>query len=145
MVVPLSRAGHLRVTHPFATLGMNRNSSLPFDLHALGTPLAFILSQDQTLRRFQLSPEGVQVLSTGILVHDRSVSQLSPVIRPGRPPGASQRPEPASVSVTLQLLTFLSSHHRQHAGSTASRRALFSRVSFEVIWLTPLSPSEFGL
>src|SRR5690606_18441093 len=69
-----------------------------------GTPLAFILSQDQTLRRFQLSPEGVQVLSTGILVHDRSVSQLSPVIRPGRPPGASQRPEPASVSVTLQLL-----------------------------------------
>ncbi len=36
---------YLRVTHPFAT-GVQ---ALPFDLHVLGTPPAFILSQDQTL------------------------------------------------------------------------------------------------
>ena len=31
----------------------------PFDLHGLGTPPAFILSQDQTLRMKFLSPFGV--------------------------------------------------------------------------------------
>ena len=41
-------AGYLRVTHPFAT--KSRRTS--FDLHVLGTPPAFILSQDQTLRKF---------------------------------------------------------------------------------------------
>ena len=50
MVIPHFEAGHLRVTHPFATLSFKRVQSFPFDLHALGTPLAFILSQDQTLR-----------------------------------------------------------------------------------------------
>ena len=39
------RADYLRVTHPFATGVL----LLPFDLHVLGTPPAFILSQDQTL------------------------------------------------------------------------------------------------
>ncbi len=38
-------AGYLRVTHPFAT----EHRSVPFDLHVLGMPPAFILSQDQTL------------------------------------------------------------------------------------------------
>ena len=38
----------VRVTHPCATLGTRK--SLPFDLHVLSLPLAFILSQDQTLR-----------------------------------------------------------------------------------------------
>ena len=45
--IPLFRAGHQRVTHPFATNVLLH----PFDLHVLGTPPAFILSQDQTLRR----------------------------------------------------------------------------------------------
>ena len=44
--IPLFRAGHQRVTHPFATNVLLH----PFDLHVLGTPPAFILSQDQTLR-----------------------------------------------------------------------------------------------
>ena len=56
MVVPLSGAGHQRVTHPFATLTFRRIQKIPFDLHALGTPLAFILSQDQTLRREFYAP-----------------------------------------------------------------------------------------
>ena len=34
----------LDITHPFA-VGLN-----PLDLHVLGTPPAFILSQDQTLQ-----------------------------------------------------------------------------------------------
>ena len=51
MVVPLSGAGHQRVTHPSATLTFRRIQRISFDLHALSTPLAFILSQDQTLRR----------------------------------------------------------------------------------------------
>ena len=42
-------AGCIRVTHPCATLATPKGR-LPFDLHVLGLPLAFILSQDQTLR-----------------------------------------------------------------------------------------------
>ena len=42
-------AGCIRVTHPCATLAAPKGR-LPFDLHVLGLPLAFILSQDQTLR-----------------------------------------------------------------------------------------------
>jgi hypothetical protein len=41
---------YLRVTHPFATRRFVLLLISPFDLHALGTPPAFILSQDQTLR-----------------------------------------------------------------------------------------------
>ena len=41
--------GCIRVAHPSATLAPPKGS-LPSDLHVLGLPLAFILSQDQTLR-----------------------------------------------------------------------------------------------
>ena len=47
--VRLSGVGCIRVTHPSATLNLPKGI-LPFDLHVLGLPLAFILSQDQTLR-----------------------------------------------------------------------------------------------
>ena len=43
-----SGVGCIRVTHPSATLN-HPKVALPFDLHVLGLPLAFILSQDQTL------------------------------------------------------------------------------------------------
>ena len=46
--VPPSGVGCIRVTHPSATLNPPKGI-LPFDLHVLGLPLAFILSQDQTL------------------------------------------------------------------------------------------------
>jgi len=39
----------IRVTHPYATLAPLLLTELPFSLHVLGLPLAFILSQDQTL------------------------------------------------------------------------------------------------
>ena len=43
------RADCIRVTHPYDTLGLLLLKILPFVLHVLGLPLAFILSQDQTL------------------------------------------------------------------------------------------------
>ena len=52
--IPRSEAGSPRVTHPSATM-YNKNRPkpfqryTPFDLHVLGTPPAFILSQDRTL------------------------------------------------------------------------------------------------
>src|SRR5690606_6055577 len=51
MVIPESRADCSRVTHPFATDPQEQAPASPFDLHVLSTPPAFILSQDQTLRK----------------------------------------------------------------------------------------------
>jgi hypothetical protein len=45
MAIPHPRAGSPRVTHPSAAVAPE---STPLDLHALGTPPALILSQDQT-------------------------------------------------------------------------------------------------
>ena len=52
--IPRKKAGYPRVTHPSATkytfhLDESAFRVSPFDLHVLGTPPAFILSQDQTL------------------------------------------------------------------------------------------------
>ncbi len=53
--IPILRAGYLCITHPFATklwLSTCRSrlrAITPFDLHVLGAPPAFVLSQDQTL------------------------------------------------------------------------------------------------
>ena len=44
----MSGAGWSRVTHAFATL-LAPEGAFSFDLHVLGTPPAFILSQDRTL------------------------------------------------------------------------------------------------
>ena len=43
------KVGYVRVTHPCATRQPKQALLLPFDLHVLSLPLAFILSQDQTL------------------------------------------------------------------------------------------------
>ena len=42
-------AGRSRITHPFATLTQEQAPGIPFDLHVLSTPPAFILSQNRTL------------------------------------------------------------------------------------------------
>ena len=47
-VFPLPRVRNLRVTHPFAAL--HHRSGFSLDLHVLSLPLAFALSQDQTLQ-----------------------------------------------------------------------------------------------
>ena len=73
-VIPLFGAGHQRVTHPFATKDVLLHP--PFDLHGLGTPPAFILSQDQTLRNKNLYP--VRILVYGFCyLNDRAFYFLS--------------------------------------------------------------------
>ena len=49
MTIPLSRVRCSRVTHPFAGRRQVLLPAMPLDLHVLSLPLAFILSQDQTL------------------------------------------------------------------------------------------------
>ena len=49
--IPLLKVNCIRVTHPSAGRHQIQVSMLPLDLHVLGLPLAFILSQDQTLHR----------------------------------------------------------------------------------------------
>ena len=44
-------AGRSRITHPFATLTKQQAAWIPFDLHVLSTPPAFILSQNRTLHK----------------------------------------------------------------------------------------------
>ena len=44
----------IRVTHPSAGRHLVQAPMLPLDLHVLSLPLAFILSQDQTLHRYNL-------------------------------------------------------------------------------------------
>ena len=65
--IPLWKAGYPRVTHPSATkLKESLRKDLPvvpFDLHVLGTPPAFILSQDQTLMlKCNVSSETFKIL-----------------------------------------------------------------------------------
>jgi hypothetical protein len=63
----VSGAGCPRVTHPFAALPSEGLPLLrfPLDLHVLGTPPAFVLSQDQTLRREPLDPAPSACLGPG--------------------------------------------------------------------------------
>ena len=49
MVIPDPGTGCSRVTHPSAAV-LDPEGSFPHDLHVLGPPLAFTLSQDQTLK-----------------------------------------------------------------------------------------------
>jgi hypothetical protein len=69
-----TRGTFLGITHPFA-VGLN-----PLDLHVLGTPPAFILSQDQTLKIKPLSiATNVSLFST--FLHRSYVSrELAKVI-----------------------------------------------------------------
>ena len=47
--IPIPKVDHPCITHPFATLPGDC-SPFTLDLHVLGTPPAFVLSQDQTLQ-----------------------------------------------------------------------------------------------
>src|SRR3954468_13863336 len=86
------RAGCPRVTHPFAarTPPPKRRASL--DLHVLSTPPAFVLSQDQTLRRCFIgtAPKGRSQTSEMIMA-------LRPFPRRGREAGrVTKLPAPPS-------------------------------------------------
>ena len=47
--IPQYKAGYIRVTHPCAGFIFVLLQIITLDLHVLSLPLAFILSQDQTL------------------------------------------------------------------------------------------------
>ena len=48
--MPYPEADYPRITHPFATGALAKQAlPLPYDLHVLSAPPAFVLSQDQTL------------------------------------------------------------------------------------------------
>ena len=54
-------AGRSRITHPFATLTTKQARWIPFDLHVLSTPPAFILSQNRTLHKKTFHEENQHV------------------------------------------------------------------------------------
>ena len=62
------RAGCIRVTHPCAGRRQVLLPAMPLDLHVLGPPLAFILSQDQTLHCKKLTGTYFR-MDTKIFVH----------------------------------------------------------------------------
>jgi hypothetical protein len=73
------RADCIRVTHPYDTLGLLLLKILPFVLHVLGLPLAFILSQDQTLHSIVFSINFKIALSINTrLVAQRSFEPSNP-------------------------------------------------------------------
>ena len=57
--IPRLKVGCSRVTHPSATKLSKQALITPFDLHVLGVPPAFVLSQDQTLYKFVSSRESL--------------------------------------------------------------------------------------
>ena len=79
-VIPLYEAGYPRVTHPSATQSISLPSEnfhliASFDLHVLGTPPAFILSQDQTLM-FNLLVQNLLAFTNYFNPCPKSVSRI---------------------------------------------------------------------
>jgi hypothetical protein len=72
--IPHRRADCSRVTHPFATNCEEQALHSSFDLHVLSTPPAFVLSQDQTLRR--------KLLAHQTTVSSESLNRSCPSRRP---------------------------------------------------------------
>ena len=75
--------GRLHTRYAPVRRSQNSKLFLPLDLHVLGLPLAFILSQDQTLHRLFLNMISKQPNGKSIKVHDglfsfcRGLPQLS--------------------------------------------------------------------
>ena len=59
-------AGRSRITHPFATLTQEQAPGIPFDLHVLSTPPAFILSQNRTLHKKTFSRRDIDTMTIEI-------------------------------------------------------------------------------
>ncbi len=96
---PLLRGRFPRVTHPSATL-LTPEGAFAFDLHVLGMPPAFNLSQDQTLqfiprgRRSDLIPN-----STGIFITRRCSVDIYRAL-----PAATEHPHKLSKRIAKELL-----------------------------------------
>ena len=85
-------AGRSRITHPFATLTQEQAPEIPFDLHVLSTPPAFILSQNRTLHKKNFHEENQHVTLKNKKIDDRLIrkgaSHENPTVLQ-RPPGHS--------------------------------------------------------
>ena len=84
-----------------------KHSSLPLDLHVLGLPLAFILSQDQTLHRVVLN--NIQALRKALLKKFSGTILSLVSIQPPRFPGTTIRCQ-------FQYLNELVSCHLRYSG-----------------------------
>ena len=95
------RADCIRVTHPYDTLGFLLLKILPFVLHVLSLPLAFILSQDQTLHsiffsiKFRIAPS----IAAGFAVQR--------FFKPSNPQPMSFNPWSSLTFFVLQYITAL--------------------------------------
>ena len=122
--IPQCEAGYPRVTHPSATkLSSIRKYHLtPFDLHVLGTPPAFILSQDQTLMlKFYVSSETFKILIRKKFSRSKwtwlsiFILLLNRVVRiPGSSPFASPLRFRSPKLVTIHVLLNFLIHHVVH-------------------------------
>ena len=56
----LGKVAHALLTRPPLKQFVASYSLSPLDLHVLGTPPAFVLSQDQTLKKLYLKPFGLK-------------------------------------------------------------------------------------
>ena len=63
-LIPQHRVGYPRVTHPCAAV-LAPEGVFSLDLHVLGTPPAFVLSQDQTLQLKSSIPAASFKLASG--------------------------------------------------------------------------------
>jgi hypothetical protein len=89
--IPHTRAGQLRAPHPSATV--THPKVRPFDLHALGTPPAFILSQDQTLHQ-----KSFHLRRSGLLMFLMTAHRLHQCCH------RSKRQAPTRLRITSQLV-----------------------------------------
>jgi hypothetical protein len=100
--MPRSWAGSIRVTHPCATLGTLLLTSLPSGLHVLGLPLAFILSQDQTLHSIIFDPTCLAACSILMFVLVLFLRPKAPVpIRQSILTCGARCPIPLSISMNV--------------------------------------------
>ena len=73
LAIPHLKVRYLRVTHPFATL-LAPEGTFSFDLHVLGTPPAFVLSQNQTLHlNLKNSIKTLQILFKNKTLEDKNL------------------------------------------------------------------------
>ena len=94
-----------RVTHPSATWLYSKQASYitPFDLHVLGTPPAFVLSQDQTLRLIPVSLQLYPLLQNEPVARSSCTSVLYTFSTSASAPLASALSRPALRSFRFRL------------------------------------------
>ena len=105
--------------------------NLPFDLHVLGLPLAFILSQDQTLRcnnpMIPLLPGTRSVAFTPLLAGSNSPTQFLFVLNPY---SNSRLKNCRNVSLRL-LSTKLTLYRVESCGSAINYQSFKERFAFQ--------------